>query len=168
MFKQCPECGQEYQPWATECAHCNVALVIAGQPLAPPREREPAESPEPPPDDRVILRVADPGDLHELAVALQEQGISSWVESHAVADAGAGRAARLGLSVRRADLDAARAIAEEVVARGLPDLEDVDVPEYDASSCPACGEPTPEHAASCASCGLEFPEVDPSSGQIVR
>src|SRR5688572_20832855 len=168
MFKHCPECGQEYQQWVTRCADCDVALVLAGsEPLAA-REREPDRSPEPPPDDRALVKVDDPGPLHELAEVLQEQGISSWVEAHTLPAQQARGGPRLGLSVRRADLDAARTIAEELMASSLHDLEGVELPEYDASSCPACGEPTPENAAACGACGLEFPEVDPSTGQPVR
>jgi len=167
MFKQCPECNQEYQPWATECPHCNVALVLAGGETLAARDSAPPLSQEPPPDDRVLVKADEPGELHELAVALQDQGISSWIEAVAIPGQQA-RGPRLGLTVRRADLEAARAIAEEVLAAGLHDLQDTDVPEYDASSCPACGEPTPEDASSCASCGLEFPEVDPDTGLTVR
>jgi predicted amidophosphoribosyltransferase len=162
MFKHCPECGQEFQHWVTRCTDCDVALVLAAEPLAPAREPAP-----PPPEDQVLLKLDEPWALQQLAEVLQQQGISSWIDAHTPA-AQQPREPRLGLSVRRRDLDAARAIAEEHVASGLPDLEGVDVPRYDASACPACGEPTPEHAAACSACGLEFPEVDPDSGQIVR
>jgi hypothetical protein len=157
MFKQCPECGQEYQHWVTRCTDCDVALVLAGGETlgaAPDVGPEPEAYSEPLPDDCVLVRLGEPGVLHALAEALQQQGISSWIGAHP----------QLGLGVRRADLDAARAIADELMARSLPDLEEMDMPAYDASSCPACGTPTPESAAACAECGLEFPEADPSPG----
>jgi hypothetical protein len=164
MFKQCPECGQEYQQWVVRCADCDVALELAaGERLAPARESGTA----PPPDDAVLLKLDEPRPLQALAQALQEHGISSWIESH-TPPAAAKRAPQLGLSVRRGDVAAAREIAEDLVARSLPDLDGVELPEYDASACPACGTPTPESAASCGECGLEFPELDPSSGGLLR
>jgi hypothetical protein len=166
MFKQCPECGEEYQQWVERCRECDVALVLPGsEPIAREGEAEPAF--EPPPEDAVIVKIGDPGDLHALAEALQEHGISSWIAAHTLpAEQAGGRS--LGLAVRRADLDAARAIGEELVRSTLHDLEGVELPEYDASSCPACGTPTPENASACAECGLEFPEMDPNSGALVR
>ena len=165
MFKQCPECGQEFQNWVTRCTDCDVALVLAGSETlgaAAEPEPEPEWTEEPVPDDCMLVKLDEPRGLHELAEALQEQGISSWIAAHTVPDQAA-RGPRLGLAVRRADLDAARAIAHELVERSIPDLEGMDVPQYDASSCPACGEPTPENASACAECGLEFPEADPGS-----
>jgi len=145
LFKVCARCGQEYQSWATECSDCHAPLDLApGETLAP------AARPVPAPEELVVLRLGEPRELRALAETLQAQGISSRIDAYAKA--------RLGIYVGRADLEAARAIAEEFVARDLPDADAAPI-SHDPTACPACGEPTPEDAAACGACGLEFPEV---------
>lgn len=146
MFKVCARCGQEYQSWVTECSDCGVPLDLApGETLAPAMRAVPAL------EELDALRLGGPWELQALAEALQAQGISSRIDAYPPA--------RLAIYVARADLEAAREIAEELAARDLPDA-DAGV-AHDPTACPACGEPTPENAAACSACGLEFPEVNP-------
>jgi predicted amidophosphoribosyltransferase len=152
MFRTCRECNQEYQSWVSVCPDCGVSLDASGpEPLAA------QSAPLPPVEDLALLRLDDPWQLQGIAELLQANGISSRIDAHT------GGTARLGIYVRRADFDAAHAIAEDLVASSLPDLDSTAL-SHDPSACPACGEPTPESAASCSACGLEFPEVDTEPG----
>ncbi|HKA15080.1 MAG TPA: hypothetical protein VKH41_08690 [Myxococcota bacterium] len=163
MFKVCSRCGQEYQSWAIECTDCRVSLDIAAETLAP--AVSPAPAPAAPLEDLVVLRLGGPWELQSLAETLQAQGISSRIDMYppggAITWSGAGsrnQPSGLGIYVSRRDREAARALADELAARELPDAE-APPPNTDPNSCPACGEPTPENAASCSACGLAFPEV---------
>jgi ribosomal protein S27AE len=113
----------------------------------------------------VLLKVDGPWELQALAEALQDQGISSQIDTHPLgASISEGRAAvrgqnaQLGIYVGRADLAAARAFATELAAQTLADTDTTAV-VHDPHACPACGEPTADDAAACGACGLEFPEM---------
>jgi predicted amidophosphoribosyltransferase len=157
VFKLCSGCGQEYQSWVSVCPECNLSLDLpAGAPLVADERAAPAI------EDPVLLRLDGTWALHALAEALQEQGISSRIDTHAQGGV------RLAIYVSRAHAAAAHAIAEELVAQTLPDLETIAAVDHGPSACPACGAPTPESAAACSECGLEFPEVDAGSEPGVR
>jgi len=161
VFKVCRSCGQEYQMWASECSDCRVPLH-----LTPGEELAPETRPVPVLEDLALLRLGDAWELQALAEALQHRGVSSQIDTHPLGAAiGAGpRSARgepvrLGIYVGSAQLDAARAFADEHFARELGESGAAEATQ-DPNACPACGEPTPENAPVCAECGLEFPEVD--------
>jgi hypothetical protein len=112
------------------------------------------------------VKIGEPWELRALAESLQQRGISSQIDTYplgaAIAGSRAGsriQAARLGLYVSRADLEAVREFAAELAASEAADAGDAEL-SRDPGVCPACGEPTPENAAACDSCGLEFPEVE--------
>jgi hypothetical protein len=169
VFKVCARCGQEYQSWATECTDCRVPLDLApGEALASGESLAPETRTISSLVDLVVLRLGEPRSLQVLAESLQDHGISSQIDTYPLgSDMAAsrpslrGQAARLGLYVGRADVDAAREIAEELAAQSVPDAAGEAFSE--PGVCPACGEPTPENATACAACGLEFPEVPAES-----
>jgi len=162
MFKVCPSCKQEYQRWVAVCSDCNVPLGF---------DQESPPSPSlPPAADLVLLKVEGPWYLQELAELLQENGISSRIDTEApgtlaegakgTTRAGSpGQATRLGIYVGADDLEAAHEISQEFAASRLCDVPDP-AAHTDASACPACGEPIGETAVACAECGLEFPEAE--------
>jgi len=169
VFKVCARCGQEYQSWATECADCRVPLDLADSPPSDPKKPLLATG------DLVVLRLGGRwvgrSELQGLAEALSARGILSRIDGYppgrsipnpddpqtAGGEDASGFATQVGLYVGLADLEAARAISDELVARELPDP--VAEPPSDPNACPACGAPTPENAPACSACGLEFPEA---------
>jgi len=162
MFKVCPSCKQEYQRWVEVCSDCNVPLAL---------DQEGQSAPAlPPAVDLVLLKVEGPWYLQELAELLQENGISSRIDTEppgtptegtkgAMRAGSRGQTTRLGIYVGVDDLEPAHAIAQEFATARLSDVPDVTA-NPDASACPACGEPISETAVSCAECGLEFPEAE--------
>jgi len=133
------------------CTDCNLPLELPpGEALAGDERARGAIR------DAVALSFDRAGALVELAEALQQRGISSEIGPHARGNE------RLAIYVGRDDYEAARAVAEERITRSMPEV--LEAPDYGPGTCPACGEPTPEHAAACASCGLEFPEI-PGDGR---
>lgn len=151
--------------WATECSDCHVPLhSTPGEELAPATRQIPAL------EDLVLLMVGGPWELQALAGALQDQGISSQIDTHPLGAsisesraAARGQNSQLGIYVGRADLASARAFAMELAAQTQTDADAAAV-VHDPSACPACGEPTPDDAAACSACGLEFPEVGGEDG----
>jgi len=161
MFKHCHSCGGEFQSWVDECPDCRVPLHAA--PAEAPSTAARSE-PIAPLENPVLLKVGEPWELREIAESLQEQGISSQIDSYPLGGSlkGAGsraQAARLAIYVAAADVAAVREFTDELaaVARSEAGAEAV---THGPDACPACGEPTPENAPSCAACGLEFPEVN--------
>jgi hypothetical protein len=162
MFKNCPECGGEFQQWVERCPDCGVALVSAGAfaPPEPSRELPPASQLE-------CVERGEPWSLRQLAGRLQQQGIScridAWPPDAAIRPPerrGAGMGAHFGLYVLGADLAAARRVHAEQLAAVVPGADALaGAAAATLAECPACGEPLAETAASCAACGLEFPEA---------
>jgi hypothetical protein len=100
----------------------------------------------------VLIKLGEPWELRALAESLQAHGISSQIDSHPLGEAMAasrgarGQPARLGIYVARADLDAVREFAAEFAANEAS-AGDAEL-SHDPGACPACGEPTPEHASA--------------------
>ena len=162
MFKHCPECKGEFQPWVTLCPDCGVALQTAPDQPSPKAQRE-----LPPAHELVCMERGDPRALLEVAERLQAEGLSCRIDVHPpetpirpLARQGSGAIAKgFGLYVRAADLEAARRIQTEHLRRSLPEAAgEALATGSELVDCPACGAALAEGAASCASCGLEFPE----------
>jgi hypothetical protein len=135
--------------------------------LAPGETLGPSEPSRPiaPLRDPVLLKVGEPWELRALAEALQEHGISSQIDSYPLGGSlprglARGQPARLGIYVGRADVEAVREFASQLAALEGSEAGAAEA-SHDPTTCPACGEPTPENAAACSACGLEFPEVNP-------
>ena len=164
MFKHCPACGGEFQPWVSRCPDCDVALELGSGTPAPARR----SSELPPARELTCLEKGDPRALHEIAERLQAQGLSSRIDVYPPDGAirpparrGSGEvSARFGLYVRPAEIEAARRIRSDHLREVVPDAAS---PEGDAgaalAACPACGAELDDSAAACAACGLEFPEL---------
>jgi ribosomal protein L40E len=164
--KYCPSCGAEYQHTASECAECNVALVLeppkAVLPSKPGNEELPAAR------DLALCSTGTADQVEEMAEILQLAGISSRVDSHPPGEPfSAGPRQKLGfqtsrlglyvlgLYVRPEDLEEARQILEQGMAEKLEASPARVGEEFEA--CPGCGARIPQDAESCLECGLEFP-----------
>jgi ribosomal protein L40E len=166
-FKVCPECGAEHVHAALVCADCNVALE-----LAPAGSGEPATAPLPPAPELAHVAAGGPWEMERLALALQEAGISSRIDTSPSAQptsrraAGAaprgspGSGARLGLYVLPADADAARLVIQGILLQGGAGGVSPAGERGALDACPACGAPISAAASACSDCGLEFVPVE--------
>ena len=166
MFKRCTQCGAEYQRTVERCVDCGarsstrwirIRGARASRRVAAAGRRA------------GLLRVADPWRLEELAEALQRAGIGSRIDSDPPGgrianpeDTGeygrSGADARVAIYVRESDLDAARRVRPEMLARRTPDLGRSSR-RAELNACPACGGALSPDAAECVACGLAFPEA---------
>lgn len=167
-FKVCPECGAEHVHTALVCEDCNVGLEIApigtGEPLA--------TAPLPPASELTRVAAGGAWEMERLALALQEAGLSSRIDSvppaqpssrHVAAAArrgSSGSGARLGLYVLPVDEEPARRVIQSVLLQdGVGDVSPGT--ERDTlEACPACGAPISGVSSACSDCGLEFVPVE--------
>jgi len=167
-FKVCPECGVEHVHSALVCSDCNVALELAPAPGAEPA----APAPLPPASELAQVATGGPWEMERLALALQEAGLSSRIDtapagqplSQPVARAAprgsAGGAGRLALYVLPAEALPALAVIRELLLQGDPAAGGPQREGDPLDACPACGAALSPVAAECSDCGLEFAPVE--------
>ena len=146
----CPKCGSEFQPHVTQCIDCGSATETRWD--SPPASL--GQAPEPRDDlsvpsegEACSVRVGDFDAVRDLAVWLEEQGVSCRVRRHP-----ANRRAYT-VWVAPEDLERALALDREQFAVQVPDAPDMPI-ELPADRCPACGAGLAPTACECPDCGL--------------
>jgi hypothetical protein len=154
--KRCPECGEEYVHTVQVCAECDVALVLAGEPILI-REL-------PPTSELVRVRTATRSWAHNFSELLAEVGIGHRVEEEEESGSVAGfahGAQVCSVFVRAEDAEEAARLDARYLHSQIPDVpEDYAQRAAEADHCPACGEPADLSAAECPSCGLAFRDAE--------
>jgi hypothetical protein len=149
--KVCPECREEYLHSASECAHCEVPLVLEGEVPDAPVAAE-----LPPASELECVRVAAIGWVLALSDVLSAAGITHRVEI-ANPDPGseaAGPQTPYGVFVRAEDHTAAARIDADFMRAQIPDSPgDADF-AVEEGQCPACGEALDASAPECPACGI--------------
>jgi hypothetical protein len=174
LYRSCPQCGDEFQHWVSECPDCRVPL----RELDPNAPRPPAVEPPPRAEpaldlgDFVCIRVADVWQLRTLAERLEAAGVACRVDafppgaSLQPSRAGArtaprGTGTQLGLYVRRDDVAHAREVEHAERVETTPDLPaSAAASGADFEGCPGCGTPIDPAREECAECGLVFPPLE--------
>ena len=95
----------------------------------------------------------------QLTLALRRAGIDAWAES----PDGRGSVVLPRVMVAADQLDKARGIAAQPIPQDILDDSKTEVPEYEPSACPKCGEPDPVLEGSdpvntwlCEACGAQW------------
>ena len=116
--KLCPECEAEYVHTATRCAHCDVELVHADELVS-------AQAKDlPPASELSLVRAAGMGWVLALSERLVETGIPHRVDPLEERDTGKGEPpGPYGVYVLERDLEPARRIDAEHIAREIPDAD---------------------------------------------
>jgi hypothetical protein len=167
-FKVCPECGVEHVHSALVCIDCNVALE-----LAPAAGAEPAAlAPLPPASELAQVATGGPWEMERLALALQEAGFSSRIDTtppgqplsqqgaRSAPRGSAGGTSRLALYVLPAEAEPALALIQELLLQGGTGVDGQAREGDTLDACPACGAGISPVAEACSDCGLEFAPVE--------
>ena len=87
QFQYCPQCGEEYRPEITVCAHCRVPLISGADKLAAAQDAEHKKKQRSRPiTGSEILSVLQRGklrDLKNIQLVLQEKMIASRLSAEA-------------------------------------------------------------------------------------
>ncbi len=149
QVKRCPSCGGEFFASVTECADCEVPLVL--------------------PEEYGRRKISAAGSLDPAAgtVAVRE-GQKEWIEELADVLNGSGIACRMALApgctpggcgttyrllVMEEDYQAAVAVVETYYRDMYPELAEAQA-GMSEGACPACGHKAGMEATICPECGL--------------
>ncbi len=164
-LRYCPRCDSEYRPEISRCAHCNIALVSAGERAAARQavaaERS-ARSMLIGPDDALVpLRQGSLQEMKTVQYLLQEEHIPSILSGDEMSCRGC--SPQLTLEVKEVDFTAARKVlaADFLQSTGVSpdDLQGADL-VFDLQAkeviCPACKARFSPTVGACPGCGLSF------------
>lgn len=162
-YQHCPQCGDEFQAWVTECPDCRVPLGSTPAPAS----AAPIVSSLPPLTELAAIAQGDPWELRALAEQLLDEGVSSLVEAYPppggsadTAAAPRGHGTDLALYVEPTRAQRAADLVAAYRAERAGNFAASDAPGTEYSTCPGCDDPIADDAAECPSCGLVFPEVE--------
>jgi predicted amidophosphoribosyltransferase len=134
---RCPECGREFDP---------------DDPMSFSRHLEQSE---------VVYRARDALDAHFYRGILEAQGIPAVVMGEVLSAINPALGMVPGslptLCVRRGDVEQARAVLAEALARGRPAAKGEPVATEEAWTCPHCGEQIEGQFDVCWNCQAERP-----------
>lgn len=168
-FKVCPQCGVEYVHTALMCTDCGVSLDASGD-----RPFELESTPDPLPATSELQRIAagSPWEMERLALELQQEGISSRIETvptgppndreaaRSSRRSSAGLNIRVGLYVAPQEAESAERIIRQLILPHEADALEHSPPGAELDACPACGAAISDAATACTDCGLEFVSVE--------